>query len=93
MIDKAPFREEWTRLMQILSQTGAQLSYHFDRRWLYPQMEWFYNGKPKEFNLEAFTLQQLGVAFILLLGGLGSATLVTLLEYGFFQSKRAKKNH
>ena len=76
----APFREDWTRMSQVLSQSGVQHSFHFERRWLSPRMEWFYNGQPREIKMAPFNLEQLGIAFIMLPGGLALGSVAMLSE-------------
>ena len=53
-------------------------------------MEWFFNGQPREFKQEPFNLEQLGVAFLLLLGGFAVALAVMVSEWMYVNWIRAK---
>ena len=71
-------------MSQVLSQSGVQHSFHFERRWLSPRMEWFYNGQPREIKMAPFNLEQLGIAFIMLLGGLALGSVAMLSEMVYY---------
>ena len=60
------------------------MSFYFEKRRLSPRMEWFQNGQPKEIELEPFNLEQLGIAFILLVLGLSVGFCFVMSELVYF---------
>ena len=69
--------------MMILGQSGIYDTFWFqERKWVNVRRELFYRGGVSG-ELEAFTLEQMAMPFVLLLAGIGAAVAGLLVERCF----------